>query len=127
MGVDFFVEKGNVRLTEAETLVRELLQLAAELELDVIPVNWIVSGEVYNGVEMLDELLGYTAKEHWVPRPVVRIHTVTDKSGSPITLRRYGIEQELIQGVVFCHPGELVRTSTSSTSAEHCMRAFTAR
>jgi len=44
MGFDLTVPKGYVRLAEVPTLMRERLEFGAKIELDIIPVNWIVSG-----------------------------------------------------------------------------------
>ena len=100
MGFDLTVTKGNVRLAEAHTLVRELLEFAAQMELEVIPVNWIVSGLVPDHCGLLRRILGKNAD---VAQPLVSRNVVKKTVKHGKGLLRYEINQEHVQGIVFYH------------------------
>lgn len=102
MGYDLKVTKGSVRLSEAPILIREMIEFAALMELEVIPVNWIVSGIIPDHNQLLLEIFGEKAEAHYlVSRPVVKKTTEGGKE-----LPWYSINQEHVQGIVFCHPYE---------------------
>ena len=100
MGYDLKVTKGSVRLAEAPILIRELLEFAAQMELEVIPVNWMVTGIVPNQNRLLREIFGEKAEEAQplVSRSVLKA-TAEDGKG----LLWHKIDREHIQGIVFCH------------------------
>jgi hypothetical protein len=100
MGYDLTVLKGHVRLAEAEILIRELLEFAAQMELEVIPVNWMVSGIIPDHNRLLLEIFEEEKGEadHFVSRPVIKKTTERGKE-----LPWYAIDREHVQGLVFCH------------------------
>jgi len=103
MGYDLKVEKGKVRLAEAHTLIRELLEFAVQMEMEVIPVNWMVSGMIPCNDQLLCEIFGEHAQARClVSRPVVK-KTILGGYELPW----HSIEREHIQGIVFCHHYEL--------------------
>ena len=87
-------------MAEAHTLIRELIEFAAQMELEVIPVNWMVSGHISDHQQLLREIFGETAEEakSLVAREVVK---KTVEHGKDVLW--YAINRELVQGVVFCH------------------------
>jgi len=95
MGYDFTVTKGNVRLAEAHTLIRELLELAWQLELPVIPVNWLVSDTYRSGITS-KQFMAMFFGEPPIDEPLAAPTAVTGRAagGGELT-------PALIQGVVF--------------------------
>jgi len=100
MGYDLSVTKGSVRLEEVRILIRKLLEFAAQMELEVVPVNWMISGIVSDHQQLLREIFGEKAQEAQplVSRPIVKKTTESDKE-----LLWYEIVREHVQGIVFCH------------------------
>lgn len=100
MGYDLTVTRGNVRLAESQILIRELLEFAAQMELEVIPVNWMVTGLVPDHCGMLRRIFGENAA---VAQPLVsrKLIKKTVKHGKG--LLRYEINQEHVQGIVLYH------------------------
>ena len=112
MGYDFVIRKGNIRLPEATVLMGESLRLAERLELEVIPVNWVVSGTIPDYSRLLRPLFGEGEAEGdvLVSRPAVMKTTENGRE-----LLWYGIEREHIQGLVLCHHyGQWVLTWNAS-------------
>lgn len=71
MGFDLTVTKGSVRLAEARILIRELLEFAVQMELEVIPLNLMVSGIIPDHHRLLDEVFEVKSEMHFpVSRPV---------------------------------------------------------
>ena len=81
-------------MAEAQILIRELLEFAAELELAVIPINWLCTGTVDNSRLLLNALFGESTPVYFISRLKI----------NPITNTLEISEMEHIQGVVFCHP-----------------------
>ena len=100
MGYDFIVKSGRLRLAERDEFVRELLSLAAQLELDVTPFNWIVRGEVFQMHSKRPCVEGIHGP--LVTRPVLR-RDETSEHWDEFWER---IDGEHIQGLVLCHPYE---------------------
>ena len=98
MGYDFVIRKGNIRLPEATALMGESLRFAERLELEVIPVNWVVSGTIPDYSRLLRPVFGDADGDLLVSRPVVRKTTEKDRE-----LLWYAIEREHIQGLILCH------------------------
>ena len=100
VGYDFVIRRGNVRLAEVPSLVGDLLRFAAQIELEVIPVNWVVSGTIPDYSRLLRALFeeGEAEGDLLVSRPVV---TKTTENGRELLW--HAIEREHIQGLVFCH------------------------
>lgn len=98
MGYDFTVTKGSVRLAEAPGLTHELLEFAVQLEMEVIPVNWMISGIIPDHERMLRNMFGEPEAEHLVSRPVIKR---TGEVGQELPW--YAIDREHVQGIVFCH------------------------
>lgn len=104
MSYDYFITKGSIRLAEAPVLVSKLLRFAMHMELEVIPVNWLVSGAIVDLLALAwlkcgdAESLQERANCRLVSRPV---GGETNSQGLGYA---YGIENEHVQGIVFCHP-----------------------
>lgn len=99
MGYDLKVTKGSVRLAEAPILIRELIEFAAQMELEVIPVNWMVSGIIPDHNRLLLEIFGEKAETHYlVSRPVIK---KTAERGKELPWS--AIDHEHVQGIVLCH------------------------
>jgi hypothetical protein len=99
MGYDLMVTKGNVRLAEVPALIHELLEFAAQMELEVIPVNWMVSGIIPAHDRWLREIFGEKAEaQPLVSRPVFKKTTEDGKE-----LMWHAIDREHVQGIVFSH------------------------
>ncbi len=99
MGYDLTVTNGNVRVAEAQTLIRELIEFAAQMELQVIPINWMVSGRITDHKRLLLEIFGEKAETRYlVSRPVIK--KTTEKGNE---LPWYAIDREHVQGIVYCH------------------------
>lgn len=100
MGYDLKITQGSVRLAEVPILFRELIEFAAQMEMDVIPVNWMVSGFVPDHCGLLGRIFGENtdAAKPLILRKVVK---KTAKHGKG--LLRYEINQEHVQGIVFYH------------------------
>ncbi len=100
MGYDLTVKSGNVCLAEAVTLIRELLEFAAQMELEIIPVNWMITGVVPDHQGVLREIFGEKVDEAQllVSRPVFK---KTVEHGKKVLW--YAINREHVQGLVVCH------------------------
>jgi hypothetical protein len=99
MGFDLTITNGSVRLAEAQNLIYELVEFAAQLELGVIPVNWMVSGIIPDHNRLLLEIFGEEAEAHYlVSRPIIK---KTNEHGKELPW--YAIDREHVQGIVFCH------------------------
>lgn len=112
MGYDLTVTKGSVRLAEAQILIRDLLEFAAQMELEVIPVNWMVTGIVPDNNRLLREIFGEKVEE---AQPLVSrsIFKTTAEDGKELLWRK--IDREHVQGIVFCHHyGEWILTWNAS-------------
>jgi hypothetical protein len=102
MGYDLTVTRGNVRLAESQTLIRELLEFAAQMELEIIPINWMISGVIPDMPDSLRAVFEEASAETMKPlvlRPTVR---VAEEHGGG-ERRWFSIEREHVQGVVFSH------------------------
>jgi len=100
MGYDLTVTKGSIRLAEAPILIRELLEFAAQMELEVIPVNWMVSGLIPDHCGLLRRIFGENAD---VAQPLVSRKAVKKTVKHGKGLLRYEINQEHVQGIVLYH------------------------
>jgi hypothetical protein len=99
MGYDLKVTKGSVRLAEAPILIRELIEFAAQMETEVIPVNWMVSGIIPDHNQLLLAIFGEEAEANYlVSRPVIK---ETIEHGKKLPW--YAIDREHVQGIIFCH------------------------
>jgi hypothetical protein len=101
-------QERKCRLEEAQVFIRELLEFAAQMEFEVIPVNWMVSGIIPNHNRLLREILGEEAEEAQplVSRPIFKR---TIEGGNEMLW--YEIDHEHVQGVVLCrHYGEWILT-----------------
>jgi len=100
MGYDLRVTKGSVRLAEAPILFRELLEFAAQMELEVIPVNWMVTGIVPDQNRLLREVFDEKAEE---AQPLVLRSVFKATAENCKELGWHKIDREHVQGIVFCH------------------------
>jgi len=101
MGFDLTITKGNLRLSETRMAIRELIEFAMQMELEVIPVNWMVTGIIHDMPEKLREIFGEAGGQTTKPlvgRPIAKI---TEECGSK--QRWFSIEGEHIQGIIFYH------------------------
>jgi hypothetical protein len=100
MGFDLTITKGSLRLSEARMVIRELIEFATQMELEIIPVNWMVSGMIADMPDVFREMRSDYPDfaEPLVSRPIVK---VTEMQGSK--QRWFSIENEHVQGLVFCH------------------------
>lgn len=80
MGYDLTVTKGNVRMAEARILIRELLEFAAQLDLEVIPINWMVSGIIADYKKLIFEFFGENVEtQYLVSRTIIKKATENAK------------------------------------------------
>lgn len=100
MGYDLTVSRGSIRLAEAPILIRELLEFAAQMELEVIPVNWMVSGQISDHQQLLREIFGEKAEES-KPLVVRDVAKKTVEHGKDVLW--YAMNREHVQGIVLCH------------------------
>ena len=99
IGLDFTVKRGSLRQGESRLLIAELLSFAKQLEMEVSPINMLLTGMISE--TNLHERLGLPPVPPLLDRPLADTNT-----SEGVVTRLFPINQAHVQGVILCHAYE---------------------